>query len=430
MSEDFLQYLWKHKKFELSNLKTTHQQEIVLKHVGVHNTDNSGPDFFNAQMSIEGQKWAGNVEVHHKSSDWYVHNHENDPSYDNVILHVVWEDDTEIFRRDNTIIPTLQLRDYTAQHVLKKYDTFFDSFHYNWIQCEKEVSKVSSFIISNWQERLYIERLEQKSFLILELLKNSANNWEAVFFKLLAKNFGLTANGASFFSLSNSFDFSVVQKCSKDMYRLEALLFGQADLLAVKNETAYSRKLYKEYDFLKNKFRLNNKGVLPAQFFRLRPSNFPTIRLAQLASLYFTHQQLFSLVIKTINIKDFYDLFQVDVSDFWKNHYTFERESPSRKKRITHSFVDLILINTVIPVKFMYAKSQGKDCDEEIFELLSQLSYEKNTITDNFLALKMPVDNAMHSQAMIQLKNNYCDQKGCLKCAIGNYLLNQDRSLG
>ncbi|MBL0685672.1 DUF2851 family protein [Aquimarina mytili] len=426
MNEDFLQYLWKHKKFELSNLKTTHQQKIVLRHAGVHNTENSGPDFFNAQMSIEDQKWAGNVEVHYKSSDWYVHNHENDPSYDNVILHVVWEDDTEIFRRDNTMIPTLQLKDYIPKLTLKRYHTLFNTHHYNWVQCEKQLPKVSSFVMSNWKERLYIERLEQKSILILELLQNSSNNWEAVFFKLLAKNFGLKINGEAFLSLSHSFDFSVVQKCCESLNRLEALFLGQADLLMVKNETAYSRKLKEEYGFLKNKFQLNNTGVLPSQFFRLRPSNFPTIRLAQLAKLYFSHQHLFNTVIQTTNIEDFYDLFQVDTSDFWKNHYTFEKESYPRKKRITQSFIDLILINTVIPIKFIYAKSQGKNPEEEVFELLSQVSYEKNTITDHFISLKIPINNAIHSQAMIQLKNNYCDQKACLKCAIGNYLLNQD----
>ncbi len=425
MSEDFLQYLWKHKKFELSNLKTTNQQEIVLQFVGVHNTKNSGPDFFNAQMSIENQKWAGNVEIHYKTSDWYVHNHENDRSYDNVILHVVWEDDTEVFRRDNTKIPTLQLKDYVQKNILVHYYTLFEKSNRNWIACEKQLPEVTDFVMSNWQERLYIERLEQKSILILELLKNSANDWEAVLFKLLAKNFGLKINGESFLSLANSLDFSIIQKCSTDLGTLEALLFGQANLLSIKHETEYSKNLRKEYEFLRNKFKINNKGVIPFQFFRLRPPNFPTIRLAQLAKLYFSHQQLFNSVIKTQHIKGFYQLFQVDTSDFWKNHYTFEKKSALRKKNMTQSFIDLLLINTIIPIKFIYARSQGKNPEEEVFELISQLSSEKNSIIQNFKALEVPVENAMHSQALIQLKNSYCNQKACLKCAIGNYLLNQ-----
>ncbi|MEW7291145.1 DUF2851 family protein [Aquimarina sp. 2304DJ70-9] len=425
MNEDFLQYLWKHKKFELSNLKTTNQQQVILQFVGVHNTENSGPDFFNAQMSIENQKWAGNVEIHCKSSDWYVHNHENDRAYDNVILHVVWEEDAEIFRRDNTKIPTLQLKDYVQKNILVHYHALFEKNNTNWIACEKQLPEVTGFVVSNWQERLYIERLEQKSILILELLKKSTNNWEAVLFKLLAKNFGLKVNGESFLSLANSLDFSVIQKCSKDLNRLEALFFGQANLLTTKHETEYTKSLKKEYDFLRNKFNINNKGVIPFQFFRLRPPNFPTIRLAQLAKLYCSHQQLFDSIINTNCINDFYQLFQVDTSDFWKNHYTFEKESVSRKKKVTQSFINLLLINTIIPIKFIYARSQGKNPEEEIFELLSQLPFEKNSIIDHFASLKVSINNAMQSQAMLQLKNEYCDKKACLKCAIGNYLLNQ-----
>ncbi len=426
MNEDFIQYLWRYKKFELSNLKTTKGQEVVIHKLGTHNTNNSGPDFFNAQISVEGQKWAGNVEIHMKSSDWYVHNHENDRSYDNVILHAVWEDDMAIFRKDNTSIPTLQLRDYVDNKLLTSYRNFFLQNNNKWIACENQLPLVSDFVMYNWQERLFLERLEQKSHSIVTLLKNSANNWEAVLFKLLAKNFGLKVNSEAFLSLANSFDFSIVQKCSRNLNRVEALFFGQAGFLEVESEIQYVHDLQQEYDFLKHKFHLDTKGVIPLQFFRLRPSNFPTIRLAQLAKLYSTHQQLFAKVIETNESKDFYELFKVDTSDFWKNHYTFEKESTPRKKNITPSFIDLILINTIIPIKFVYAKYQGKNPEDEVFDLISQLHYEKNSIITNFLDAGVEIKNALHSQAMIQLKNKYCDQKACLKCAIGNYLLNQD----
>jgi len=426
MSEDFLQYLWKYKKFIFLNLKTTSGQELILQNVGTHNTKNSGPDFFNALISINGQKWAGNVEIHCKSSDWYIHNHENDKSYDNVILHVVWEDDAEVFRKDNTAIPALQLKDYVMPSTLAKYQTLFGSTNKKWINCELQMSEVSSFVFSNWQERLYVERLEEKTILILELLKRSSNNWEAVLFKLLAKSFGLTNNGEAFLSIANSLDFSIIQKCSKNISTLEALFFGQSNLLNRDNQTIYSEKLLEEYIFLKNKFQINNKGVIPVQFFRLRPSNFPTIRLAQLAGLYFKNQRLFSDIIKTNSVEEFYHIFKANTSVFWDTHYTFCKESVTKKKNITRSFMDLILINTIIPLKFVYAKHLGKDPEEEIFELLAQLSPEKNSVIHNFIALKTPINNAMHSQAMLQLKNNYCDKKACLKCAIGNYLLNQD----
>ena len=426
MSEDFLHYLWMYKKFELSNLKTTTQQKITIQQTGVYNTQNSGPDFFNAMICIDDQKWAGTVEVHIKSSDWYVHNHENDPAYHNVILHVVWEDDTEIFRRNNTRLPTLQLKDYISDTWFTKYKDLYKNTAMQWVPCAKQIHEIPRFIMSNWQERLYVERLEEKSELIIELLKHSKNNWEAVLFKLLAKNFGLKANGEAFLSIANSFDFSILQKNSGALDTLEALLLGQANLLVEESKMIYFQKLKNEFAFLKNKYSLENIGIIPVQFFRLRPSNFPTIRLSQLAMLYTKNQQLFSHIVKATDIEDFYDLFGIETSPFWENHYTFQKESHSRKKRLTKSFIDLIIINTIIPIRFVYAKYMNKNPEEEVFTLLSQLPYEKNSIVDAFISLKMPIYNAVHSQAVLQLKNSYCDQKACLKCAIGNYLLNQE----
>ncbi|WP_299220286.1 DUF2851 family protein [uncultured Aquimarina sp.] len=430
MKEEFLHYLWKYKKFNFSNLKTTNLLPVVLQRVGEHNQMNSGPDFFNAQLVIDNQKWAGNVEIHIKSSDWYVHHHESDPAYDNVILHVVWENDVEVFRKDNSRIPALQLKDYIDKNIVSQYQKLFQSKDVSWIQCEKELCDVSDFIIFNWQERLYLERLEQKSELIEELLDKSSNDWETVLFKLLSKNFGLKVNSDPFLSLANSFDFSILRKCSNNLKQLEALFYGQAGLLNSDLDVLYVKELLKHYQFLKNKFTLKNRGVLPFQFFRLRPSNFPTIRISQLANLYFKNKQLFSKIITINDLEKFYELFDTSASDFWKTHYTFDKESSARKKRVTKSFIHLILINTVIPVKFLYAKSQGKDISEEIFGLISQLPVEKNAISDKFISLGVNMEDALHSQSMIQLKNNYCDQKACLKCSIGNYLLNREDSLG
>ncbi|SEM17006.1 Protein of unknown function [Aquimarina amphilecti] len=430
MNEDFLHYIWKYKKINFSNLKTTNQQSVILLRIGDHNQLNSGPDFFNAQLIINDQKWAGNVEIHIKSSDWYVHHHETNFAYDNVILHVVWEDDIDVFRRDNSRIPTLQLKDYVDTSLLIQYQKIFQNKTVSWIQCEKQLSEVPSFTISNWQERLYIERLEHKSSLIRELLKQSSNDWEAVLFKLLAKNFGLKVNGDAFLSVANSFDFSCFRKCSINIEQLEALLYGQANLLDINSETPYVLKLLKQYDFLKIKFELKNKGVIPFQFFRLRPPNFPTIRISQFASLYIKNKQLFREVIETNNLEKFYKLFDVSASEFWKTHYTFDKKSTARDKKMTKSFVHLILINTIIPLKFLYAKDLGKDIEEEIFGLMSQLPCEKNSITNRFIDLGIGMDDALHSQSMIELKNNYCNQKACLKCSIGNYLLNREGSLG
>ncbi|KAA1243838.1 DUF2851 family protein [Aquimarina sp. RZ0] len=426
MNEDFLHYLWKYKKFNFSDLKTTNEEEIVLKKIGNHNQSNAGPDFFNAQLMINDQKWAGNVEIHIKSSDWYAHHHETDPLYDNVILHVVWDDDIEIFRKDNTAIPALQLKEYVDNTIITQYKELVQSNTKNWIQCKNQLPQVSGFVIANWQERLYLERLEEKSIIIKEMLVDSSNDWEAVLFKLLAKNFGLNVNKGAFLSLVNSFDFSIVRKCSNNLGQLESLFFGQAGLL--KEETIdhpYSLQLKNEFDFLKNKYKFDNQGVIPFQFFRLRPPNFPTIRLSQLANLYFKRKQLFNEIINRSELDDFYDLFAIETSDFWKNHYTFEKESPYKRKSLTKSFIHLLLINTVIPIKFLYTKNLGKNPENEVLTLMSQLPPEKNTIIKRFSDLGVAIEDSVHSQAMIQLKNKYCDKKACLKCAIGNYLLDR-----
>lgn len=421
MQEDFLHYLWKFKKFEFLNLKTSNNEVIIIKSTGTHN-HNSGPDFFNAKLEIDGQIWAGNVEIHLKSSDWFVHNHETNTAYDNVILHVVWEDDVEVFRKDQSKIPTVELKNYVDNKLLKSYQKLFSN-QQKWINCENDFKGVDDFIITNWLERLYFERLEQKSQQITLLLEQSKNDWEAVLFKMLAKNFGLKVNGDGFLSLANSIDFSIIRKLQSNNLHLEALLFGQANFLAEEIEEAYYKNLQEEYIFLKQKFQLQNQGVLPIQFFRLRPANFPTIRLSQLASIYSKHQNVFSKIIDANRKEDFYDLFNVETSEFWKSHYTFTKTAKSSPKKISKAFVDLLLINTIILVKFAYAKQSGKDINEEIQNLIQTIKSEKNSIVSKFQSLKPVAKTALDSQALIQLKNTYCDKNKCLDCAVGSSLL-------
>ncbi|MCK8523853.1 DUF2851 family protein [Aquimarina sp. D1M17] len=425
MNEDFLHYLWKYQKFDVTNLRSTAGEEIFLYQLGIHNTKESGPDFFNALLSINDQKWAGTVEIHQKSSDWYVHHHKKDSMYDNVILHVVWEDDTEIYRKDATRISTLQLKDYVSTDVLHKYLQLFKNRSQKWIVCEDELHNVSDFVISNWQERLYIERLEQKTGLITQLLIKSSNNWEEVLFKLLAKSFGSKVNGEAFLSMAESINFAILRKCSGNLKQVESLFFGQVgELDKMWGNNEYANNLFTEYSYLKNKFNLDRIGVLPIQFFRLRPPNFPTIRLAQLASLYGASTQLFQKILLLKTKEEFYEFFEsVEISEFWKNHYTFSKESTFRNKKITKPFVDLLLINTILPLKFVYSKTMGKNWEDEVLVVINQIEPEKNKIVDNFSNLQWSIQNAMHSQAVLQLRNEYCDKKACLKCAIGNYLL-------
>ncbi|WP_299890797.1 DUF2851 family protein [uncultured Lacinutrix sp.] len=424
MQEDFLHYLWKHKKINFNTLSTTKGEKITVINVGEHNY-NTGPDFFNAQLKIGNQLWAGNLEIHLQSSDWYVHNHENDSNYDNVILHVVWEHDIEIFRKDNTEIPTLELKHYVPEETLRNYQKLFNQSQ-KWINCENDLHIVDEFTVSNWLERLYFERLERKAEDVSKILEQNTNDWEAVLFKLLSKNFGLKINSESFFSIANSFDFSIIRKQQSRQLSVEALLFGQADLLNEDIQYSYYIALQNEYQFLKQKFNLSSKNVIPLQFFRLRPANFPTIRLSQLANLYHSHHNIFSKIIETKSLNEFYNLFSIETSIFWETHYTFNKESKSAKKRLTKSFIHLLLINTILPIKFSYAKYQGKLIDNEIIQIIQQIASEKNSIVNKFNGLKKISNNAMQSQAIIELKTNYCDKNKCLQCAIGNVVLNRN----
>ena len=424
MQEDFLHYIWKYKKIDITNLKTTNGENISIVSIGQHNL-NSGPDFFASKLKIDNQLWAGNVEIHVKASDWFVHNHETDKAYDNVILHVVWEHNIDIFRKDNSVIPTLELKAIVLKEALKNYQKLF-SKKQKWINCENDFQTVDDFVIQNWLERLYFERLERKSIDIQKQLKASSNNWEEVLFKMLTKNFGLKVNGEAFLSLANSFDFSVVRKQQFRQTSLEALFFGQADLLEDDIQDIYYLELVKEYQFLKQKFNLKNQNVMLLQFFRLRPANFPTVRLSQLAMLYYKQQSLFSKIMEAKSIDELYKLFKVTTSAFWETHFTFNKASSHSKKVITKSFIDLLLINTIIPLKFSYAKYLGKAGDDNIIEIIQSITSEKNSIVEKFYSLKPVSKTALQSQALLQLKNEYCDKNKCLQCAVGNVLLNRN----
>lgn len=421
MQEDFLHYIWKFQKFSKSNLISQSDESIEIVQQGSHNPD-SGPDFFNAQIRISTQLWVGNVEIHLKSSDWYAHRHEIDPAYDNVILHVVWQHDVDIFRNDNTVIPTLELKNRIDNSTLSSYNKLF-SGKKNWIPCEDSFAEVDNFVLQNWLERLYFERLENKSELIFQLLEHSKNDWEAVLFMMLAKNFGLKNNGQAFLSIARSFDFSVLRKLQKNQTQIEALLFGQAGLLETEMDDDYFNKLKAEYQFIKNKFKLENRDVLPVQFFRLRPVNFPTIRLAQMAALYFENHQLFSKVISAKSKEEIYKLFNSNASEFWDTHFHFNSLSPKRKKRLTTAFIDLVIINTILPIVFCYHKHTGKEIPETLLELIQSIEGEENNVITKFNVLKPVAKNAMYSQALIELKTNYCDKRKCMQCGVGISLI-------
>lgn len=420
MKEDFLHYLWKFKKFEALNLKTFNQEEIVISNVGQY-LELAGPDFFNAQITIGNQKWAGNVEIHLKSSDWYVHHHEKDSGYENVILHVVWEHDSEIYRSDNTEIPVLELKNYVNSESITNYQNFITPK--SWIFCEKQLKKIPEFTLNNWQERLFFERLEKKSKPILELLEQTNNDWETVLFCLLAKNFGLNTNGEVFLKIAQSIPFSIIRKESFEVENIEALLFGSAGLLDIDKEDAYFKDLKFRYYYLLHKYQIEKSFVEPVQFFKHRPDNFPTIRLSQLANLFHKQQNLFSKINNLNSIEMIYETFRVSVASYWETHYQFDKESPKKKKQLSKSFMDLLILNTVIPLQFAYAKSLGIEASEDLIAVLNNVEAEKNSIIEKFSSFGIKAKNAFETQSLLQLKNEYCNKNKCLDCAIGMELL-------
>lgn len=420
MKEDFLHYLWKFKKFDTLNLRTSNDEEVTIINSGQY-LELAGPDFFNAQIIIGHQKWAGNIEIHIKSSDWYVHHHERDSAYENVILHVVWEHDTEIFRSDNTEIPVLELKKYVDKTTIDNYQSLVSPK--SWINCEKQLASIDSFVIKNWQERLFFERLERKSKPIFDLLEQTHQDWEAVLFCLLAKNFGLNTNGELFLKMAQSIPFLVIRKESFEMENLEALIFGNAGLLDAEKEDTYFKDLKIRFFYLMHKYQLDKTVLAPLQFFKHRPDNFPTIRLAQLAHLYHKRQNLFSKISVLNSVQQLYEIFEVATSVYWENHYQFDRESPRKKKKLSSSFIDLLIINTIIPIQFAYAKNQGKEISEELIALLDEVAAEKNAIMDKFNSFGVPSNSAFDSQSLLQLKNEYCNKGKCLDCAIGMELL-------
>lgn len=423
MQEDFLHYIWGFRKFDFSRAKTVSGLPVTIIHPGAHNF-HSGPDFFNAKVKIGEQLWAGNVEIHIKSSDWYSHHHETDSAYDNVILHVVWQDDVEIFRKDNSVIPTIELKDLVKSTTLDNYNDLLMAPNARWINCENDFYKFEDFEVDNWLERIYLERLEEKQKIILSLLQTSGNNWDETLFKLLAKNFGLNVNGNAFLSMAQSLPFNIIRKSRNSTFSLESLFFGQAGLLEERLEERYYLELQQEYQFLKRKYQLENKYVERPKFFRLRPDNFPNIRLSQLASLYHKVPHLFSELIKTNDILEIYQILQVETSAFWKNHYTFKKSHSLKSKPVTQSLMDLLIINSIIPLRFTYQQLTGTGKNDGLLEIMEKIAPEKNTLVNRFNKIRPGTGkNAIQSQALLHLKKEYCDKNNCLACNLGCKLL-------
>lgn len=421
MKEDFLHYVWKFQKFIPTPLITTAGAVIEVEKTGYHN-QLEGPDFFNAHIRIDDQLWAGNVEMHLKTSDWYAHRHELDSNYDSVILHVVWEHDVDVFRVDGTAIYTLEIKDVVLATALANYEQL-STANYSWIACESQLYEVSPIVRNHWLERLYIERLEYRAGQMFRTLEQYDNHWDALLFIMLCKNFGLQLNGDSFYSLVSGLDASVLRKCIKDPFELESLLLGRAGLLANGEKDAYQAKLWKHYQYVVAKYNIRPQEIIAPRYFRLRPTNFPTIRLSQFAQLMASQQRLFSRITSAEAMVEILPLFQIKASAYWDTHFNFGVTSRSYAKKLSPAFIELLCINTVIPLIFCYGKYIGKDVSERVLSMAEGLSAEKNSTIKKFEKIGHTAANALESQALLQLYKNYCTPLKCLQCAIGNTLL-------
>lgn len=425
MTEAFLHHIWKFRLYDKNNLATTESESIEVLKTGQHNSD-AGPDFFNAQLKIGETVWAGNVEIHLRSSDWNRHHHTDDASYNNVVLHVVYEDDADVFTKANIRIQTLELKGRFDPRLFESYQNLVGSNR--WVPCAGHIGKVDGLTVSGWLERLAVERLENKTAAIADSLKLYLNNWEEIFYHQLAKNFGFSTNALPFEMLAQSLPLSILSRHKDQLHQVEALLFGQSGLLDQAFKDDYPNSLKKEALFLQKKFLLTPMDGSRWKFLRLRPSNFPTIRIAQFARLMHKSSGLFSRILETQDTAELADLFTVAASGYWETHYTFDKPSGLSVKVLGETATMAILINTVVPMLFAY----GRHRHEEIFQdraikLLENLSPESNAVISEWNNLGITSGNANRTQALLQLKNEYCDRKKCLLCSIGNKIINTNQ---
>lgn len=416
MTERLLHFIWQFGYFNRSELATITGEAVQILSAGQYNT-NQGPDFLDAKIKIQRTTWAGHVELHVKSSDWRKHKHEGDRNYDNVILHVVWEHDEEFDK-----IPVLELKGRVSKILLQRYEDMMNDA--SFIPCEKIISTVSDINWRSWKDRLLAERLTRKAKAVELMLVQNNYHWEEAFWWLLARNFGGTINAGAFEEIARGIALKLLARHKAQVQQLEAILFGQAGLLEEElAEDDYYKLLQREYRFLKNKYGLEPIRQ-PVHFLRMRPGNFPTIRLAQLAVLIQHSAHLFSKVKDKAQLKDIKSLLDVTANDYWHYHYRFGEASGFKKKNLGAVMTDSIEINTIAPVVFAYGEYQKENkYKDKALQWLEETAAESNNITKGYEKLGVENKNAFDSQALIELKNEYCNKKRCLECGVGNAIL-------
>jgi hypothetical protein len=423
--EDFLHYIWRTKKIARHPFVTTDGNEVEIVDFGIYNAD-SGPDFFNAKIKIGDTVWAGNIEMHVFSSDWTKHRHQHDDAYENVILHVVYEYDKEIIpKNQNKAIPTIELKGKIPKIYLDHYLMLMQSTAQ--IPCQNLISLVDEDKINLWKYSLTVERLNQKSSVVESILSSASGDWEETLYIMLAKYFGSKVNTEPFERLARSLPLSIIQKNKDKLHVLEALFFGQAGMLEGNHKEAYFSELKKEYLYQKKKHNLRPGDPVAWKFSKLRPVNFPTVRIAQFAALMHQTGFLFSIVKESEGHETLLKILKSSSSIYWDTHYRFGLVSSSSKKITGTDFIELLLINAVVPVLFQYGKTNNDQLYvDKAIQILEHIGAEKNQITTLWKNLGLSCRSAFDSQALIHLKNNYCREFRCLSCKIGNEVMSKD----
>ncbi len=423
MKEEFIHYIWKTKQFNPVDLKTEDGQSITIIHPGEHN-HSSGPDFFNAQLMLGEIAWSGNVEIHTKASDWMKHKHQHDHAYNNVILHVVYESDLPVQSNYKQELPTLVLSGRIDMKLYEQYLRLRNSK--TKIACSNQLNTIPSIIKTSWLSRILAERLERKVKELQRELEQNKNDWEETFYRHITRQFGMKVNAEPFQWLSAAVPYRMLRKQNDSLLQTEALLFGQSGLLPEKFSDVYTNSLIREYMHLQVKYNIRPMPAHWWKFMRLRPNNFPTVRIAQLAGLFVRQAQLFRTCIETKDAAELKKIFATPASAYWNNHYRFGKASRPSEKNLGAQAINTIIINTIAPFKFLYGKLKGDDLlQQEAISLLESLAPENNKIIREWLDLGIEPVSSAESQALLELTKNYCDKKKCLDCEIGNYLLTE-----
>ena len=416
MKEQLLQFIWQFQYYNKSELLTVAGETLQIIKAGNLNK-NQGPDFLDAQIKCGDTKLAGSIELHIKSSDWVNHKHSKDKNYNNVILHVVWEDDKDL----KLNFPVLVLKDRISNLMLSKYEQMMQTQQF--IPCEQHIGSVNEITLIAWKERLLVERLQEKAAYVEKLLLENTQHWEEVFWQMIARNFGVKLNSDAFEAIAKALPIGILAKHKNQLLQIEAMLLGLADLLENEFEEEYPKMLQREFNFLKQKYNLQIVKI-SVLFLRMRPANFPTIRLSQLAALVYESSHLFSKIKDADKVAQVEKMIDVTANDYWHYHYTFAEATEFKKKNLGKQMVQNIIINTVLPVLYAYGWYNNNDAYKlKALQWAEQLQAEKNNITKGFENLGLANNSAYDSQALIQLKNKYCNEKRCLECAVGNKIL-------